>query len=488
MPYPSVSLSCFIAVVSSAAGQAATTASELKFESSNKQLESAFGWAKSQALAYSHDGTDPVGPWYEAALPGRNAFCMRDVSHQANGAAALGLNKANFNMLQRFAAAVAPERDWAGYWEIDVTGKPAPIDYVNDQDFWYNLPANFDVLDAVFRMWNWTGDDTYVVDPQFKRFFRMTSKEYIVAWQLEPERVLARPRIMNRRLVGAKNSKTRGIPSYDEGQGDFTLGVDLLAAEHLAFIDLAFLADRNQDSHLQGEYLQTAAHISELLEKYAWSTEGRHYHGRLSSTGVGHGTGDLFVLYFNATSNPDRIRGALDYLMSPAYLHGLNIELESYLPKILLNHGESAAAYERILALTDLGRMRREYPEVSFAIVDAFVAGIMGIEARRAAGQSDVTIQTTSRLLQADETATISGVHIQGGIVDVSHLGCQRTSFRNRSDKSLQWRACFWGIHEELFVNGKSTVATVDRNMKSKPMSSIAIKVAPGSEVTVSLH
>ena len=42
-----------------------------------------FAWAKEQALAYSHEG-DLVGEWYEAALPDRQAFCMRDVAHHAN--------------------------------------------------------------------------------------------------------------------------------------------------------------------------------------------------------------------------------------------------------------------------------------------------------------------------------------------------------------------------------------------------------------------
>ena len=58
--------------------------------------------SKSQALAYAHDDSDTVGPWYEAALPGRDAFCMRDVSHQTTGAAALGLYAENRNMLERF--------------------------------------------------------------------------------------------------------------------------------------------------------------------------------------------------------------------------------------------------------------------------------------------------------------------------------------------------------------------------------------------------
>ena len=457
----------------------------MTFECTNKTLQNAFAWAKSQALAYAHDGTDPVGPWYEAALPGRKAFCMRDVAHQANGAAALGLDKANLNMLRRFAAAVAPERDWAGYWEIDVTGNPAPIDYVSDQDFWYNLPANFDVLDAVFRMWLWTGDDTYVTDPQFQRLFKTTSKEYIAAWQLQPEEVLSRPRIMNRRLASGRSINQRGIPGYEEGQGTFTLGVDLLAAEYRAFMDLAYLAERDDDTQLWKAHLQTASEISELIEKYAWSSEEKHYFGLLSSNGAGQSSGDLFVLHFNATRDSVRIREALDYLKSPAYLKRINIELESYLPKLFFTYGESAAAYSRILALSDQARERREYPEVSFAVVDAFVTGVMGINVQPAKGQSVPTIQTTSRLLQEEERATIAGVHIQGGLVDVTHVGHQRTSFTNRTDKQLRWQATFHGHQDELLVNGNTARATIDRSVDSQPMSSLTVNVQPGSEMTV---
>lgn len=137
--------------------QTATPISSLQLESSDPKLVQAFQWAKSQALAYAHDHSDPVGPWYEAALPGRDSFCMRDVSHQTTGAAALGLYPENRNMLKRFAAAVSPDRDWAGYWEIDKLGQPSAADYRNDKNFWYNLPANFDLLDSIVRMWRWTG-------------------------------------------------------------------------------------------------------------------------------------------------------------------------------------------------------------------------------------------------------------------------------------------------------------------------------------------
>src|SRR5690242_6214185 len=71
---------------------------ELTFRTSDKSLQAAFDWARAQALSYVSAGGDPVGDWYEAALPGREAFCMRDLSHQAMGAHALGLHPQNRNM------------------------------------------------------------------------------------------------------------------------------------------------------------------------------------------------------------------------------------------------------------------------------------------------------------------------------------------------------------------------------------------------------
>ena len=56
------------------------------FTSSDKKLEETYKWAQQMALSYAHDRNDSVGAWYEAALPQREAFCMRDVSHQTVGA------------------------------------------------------------------------------------------------------------------------------------------------------------------------------------------------------------------------------------------------------------------------------------------------------------------------------------------------------------------------------------------------------------------
>ena len=155
--------------------------SELALNSSDARLVDAFNWAKKQALAFAFDG-DPVGPWYEAALPGREAFCMRDVAHQAMGAHALGLARHTRNMLHRFAENISDSRDWCSYWEIDRYNRPAPVDYKNDAQFWYCLPANYDVLDACHRMYVWTGDQSYLDDPVFLNFYSRTVNDFEQRW------------------------------------------------------------------------------------------------------------------------------------------------------------------------------------------------------------------------------------------------------------------------------------------------------------------
>ena len=61
-----------------------------------------FDWAVSNSNWYVGEDSDPVGPWYEAALPNRQAFCMRDVSHQCIGEELNGHGRQNANMMGKF--------------------------------------------------------------------------------------------------------------------------------------------------------------------------------------------------------------------------------------------------------------------------------------------------------------------------------------------------------------------------------------------------
>jgi len=270
---PSIRLSALLFV---AAAAAAPRESPLAFASSDARLVEAFQWAKHQALAYVFDG-DPVGPWYEAALPGRQAFCMRDVSHQAAGAHALGLAPYTYNMLRRFAENIADSRDWCSYWEINRENKPAPVDYQSDVAFWYDLPANFDVLDACLRMYRWTGDRRYIDDPVFLNFYDRSVKDYVERWQLDLDHVMKRPRPAPPPGPAARFLRSRGIPSYIEGRGWFVLGVDLLATEYAAYTAYNQVQElRGNQASAQGN-MRKAAGVKQLVNDTWWDDAARKF-------------------------------------------------------------------------------------------------------------------------------------------------------------------------------------------------------------------
>jgi hypothetical protein len=458
--------------------------SPLGFTSTNTSLQQSFEWARQQALSYTRPGAGTMGPWYEAALPGRNAFCMRDVSHQTEGAAALGLYAANRNMLGLFAQSAAKERDWAAYWEIDGNGRPSPADYLSDTDFWFNLPANFDVLDAIVRMWRWTGDDAYRDGPIFQRFFRITMGEYIKAWQLMPDTILKRPRIANQHQTDGRFVHSRGIPSYTEVSRDFIFGTDLLASEYRAIQSFHEIAASASDRELAQEMQPTADAIQSLLEGVGWSKTQNHYLGTIRADLTGTGSGDALVLYFNAAKSPAHIRGALDYLSSPQYWQHINIEEESYVPLTLFRYGRNDPAYQVLADLSSPQKARREYPEVSYSVIEALVSGVMGVQPAHKNDAFDVF--TLSRLPTEHDRATLSAVSIKQNQLDITHTGRSSTRLKNMSGPPVRWRAAFPGASSRLHVDGTTVAANHSISAGGTAISWTDVTVPPGATRVVS--
>jgi hypothetical protein len=467
-----------------AEAQPASHSTQLEFHSSNSSLDVIFRWARGQALAYVAPSSSSIGPWYEAALPGRNAFCMRDVSHQTEGATVLGLAAANRNMLGRFAASVDEKRDWAGYWEIDGEGRPSTADYVSDADFWFNLPANFDVLDAIVRMWRWTGDDTYRDDPRFREFFRRTVKDYVTHWQLQPEKILHRPRIANQRLESGRFVHSRGIPSYSEGPKDFIFGADLLAAEYRGLRSFQEIAVTPQDKALAVSAQSVADQIQQLLERIAWSQSQQHYLGVIRQDQSGFESGDAMTLYFGAAKDPDHLRGALDYISSPKYRQKINIEEESYAPLVLFRYGRTEPAYRILTDLSRPEKPRREYPEVSYAVIAALVGGTMGVTPSRSGEPFD--LQTLAQLPSAGDDASLQSLPFRNNLLDIKHTGSLSSSLSNRSGPGLRWQAVFQGTARQLKVDGKPVLANHDTLPGGMAVSRVTVTVPPGATVIVS--
>jgi hypothetical protein len=453
--------------------------SPLALETSDAALAAAFAWARSQALDYVFPASiygDPAGDWYEAALPSRFAFCMRDVSHQATGAQALGLAAFNRNMLGKFARGLSPSRDFCSYWEIDKWDRPAPVDYKNDEDFWYNLPANFDVLDACWRQYLWTGDRTYLEDPAFRTFYRLTVKDYIAAWDRDGDGIPE-----HRPEYGS-----RGLGGYDEGPfADRTAhGADLVAAQVRALDSCAGLLDLGSDPAGAEALRRRAAALRARFDDEWWSaTRSRYADFRLSDGRLAFEEefwGGVFPLYFGLIPAGPRREATLRRILED---EPEGIEVESYLPEIFYRYGADEAAYARILALADPAKKRREYPEVPFAAIGAITSGLMGVhpDARTR------TVETRSGLTGATPYAELRGLPVFDSTVTVRHEGKRKTSLTLGTGGPVFWKAVFDGAWPALEVDGAPRAASTGTDEAGRPISWVTVEISAGGAVSVSV-
>jgi len=475
-------LSLICMCFSGGAGAADEQSSSLALSSSDAQLVTCFEWAKGQALKYVRAG-DPVGLWYEAALPQREAFCMRDVSHQAAAAHTLGLAAHTRNMLRKFAVNISESKDWCSYWEINRYDQPAPVDYTNDKEFWYNLPANFDVLDACYRMYLWTHDRTYLEDPAFVAFYEHTLTDYVQRWDLSLDKVLARPRFMNRDSFDRRNShqSCRGIPSYHEGRPGMTrLGVDQLAFQAAAYRSYAQILRLQEKSDGATICLQKAMEVMQFIEEHFWDEQQNRFNELLLTDGqyITGGGMQVYLLYNDAVVWPEKIDAALRSIIEG---QRINIEMGSHYPEIFYRYGAHDDAYRWLLQLSDPGTRRREYPEVSFAVVGAIVGGLMGLEPSETQGQ----IATLPRLTEATSWAQISGVPVHGNVVDVRHNGTDETALTNRSGPTLTWTAQFPGATGQLAADDRPLETHRGMDRAGRPVVWGLVTISPGATRTI---
>jgi hypothetical protein len=459
--------------------------SRLELETPDAKLAAAFAWAKGQALDYAFPASaydDPVGDWYEAALPSRFAFCMRDVSHQATGAHLLGLAAFNRNMLGKFARGIAAARDYCSYWEIDKWNRPAPVDYKNDKDFWYNLTANFDVLDACWRQFLWTGDRTYLEDPAFLAFYRQSVEDYVKAWDKDRDGVPE-----HRPEYGS-----RGLGGYDEGPfSDKALyASDLIAAMARAFDGYAAILWARGKAWGAGvgpiDLERRAKALRRSYEGWWNETKGQFADGRVQSGALVFQDliwNGVFPLYFDFIPAGPR-RDTTLRRIAEATPEG--IEIESYLPEILYRYGKDEAAYTRLLALADPAKARREYPEVSFSVIGALGMGLFGLTPSDSKGPA---FESRSHLTPETEWAELRSVPLAGAVVDIRHDGKSRTSLRVRSGRVKLWVPSFDGDWDRLLVNGVARKAISQRDRWSgRPITMTLIEgITEGSTVVVSV-
>jgi hypothetical protein len=446
----------------------------LSLATTDSLLAESFRWAAQQAMAYVHDGSDPVGLWYEAALPRREAFCMRDVAHQSTGAQLLGLAAHNKNMLRKFAENISETKDWCSYWEINRYDLPAPVDYRNDKEFWYNLPANYDVLDACYRQYLWTGDPDYLEDAQFVNFYERSIEDYTARWQLGLNDIRHRERWLNTPQPLDSTDYfhiARGLPSYEEGNPiTLQVGADLLGFQYRAYLSWANMLDLTHNK----DKAAVQRHRAEKLQQYfvqKWLNDSTKtfYQARFSDQGFVTRPSQ-FLLYTGIAHTDHLYKKEVARLVN---FGKTNIESQSYLPLILFRYDENKAAYEHILDLSAPEKERRQYPEVSFAVIEAIVCGLAGVQAY--AGNQQIT--TLNRLPDEKQQINLNNIPVFGGEVTVSHISPSSSSLENNTGNTVYWKAEFYGNHEFILINGTEHKAQHELTLGDQEISFVVVPV-----------
>jgi hypothetical protein len=460
--------------------------SDIQFDSSDRKLAEGFNWAKTEALSYAHDH-GPIGPWYEAALPERNAFCMRDVSHMSTGAHLLGLGSHNRNMLRQFALHVSASKKWASWWEITSSGQPAPVDYKSDSDFWYCLPANFDVLNACYRQWLWSRDPAYTEDEAFLNYYRSTVTSYVDAWDSNHDGLLEHHPAYGH----------RGIATYDEDlEHEVMVGADLVAAQYAAYRDYAAISrSRNQDN-AASEFDRKARDLRTLYNAKWWDDAHGEFYGALLNDGkfhsgmkVGSGASALaFPLYFGIIEKGTKTTAALDRLERRVGLNSAadagkigGVEGLTYLADIFYAYGRSQSAYRVLEALIDPGLKRRTYPEVSFTVIGNIGAGLMGI-----CPLPGNQVETFSCLTGETSWAEIRNVPVGPNRIAIHHEGNNSTRLENLSGPEVSWRASFPG-RGRILVDDKQVPSTTGARSGGVEATACNVLVATGRTASVRL-
>jgi len=194
------------------------------------------------------------------------------------------------------------------------------------------------------------------------------------------------------------------------------------------------------------------------------------------------GAGDALVLYFGAAKNPAHLRDALDYLSSPSYWQHINIEEESYVPLTLFRYGRDDAAYQVLIDISGPQKACREYPEVSYSVIEALVSGVMGLEPAHEGEAFDVL--TLSRLPSNHDRATLSTLSIRKNHLDITHTGRSWTRMKNVSGPAVRWRAAFSGKASRLYLDG-TAVAVKQSTLAGGAVISWADVTVPSGAVRV---
>lgn len=442
------------------------------FKSSDKFLEERFQWAKEMALSYAHQGEDKVGLWYEAALPERDSFCIRDVSHQIHGATYLGLDGHSKNMLEKFVANISPARDYCTFWEIDKENRPTAVDYTNDQDFWYVLLANFELIVACYQQYCYTGDLELINGLAFDHFFQLTLKEYSNQWDLDNDGILEHYDSYGR----------RGLASYNEVDTSVLQGGDMLAVQHAAYLAYSkiMLINGNQEQATLYQEKATQLQNHYLTEWFNPKTET--FYGAKQEDGSFYPDyyeeGNFLPIYFQLFKADSQLEQAIGQLKANPVK---NVEGLTYMAQTFYHYDKVADGWNYLQQLMAPELERNDYPEVSYSIIANYVSGIMGLKV------TDYLRFEIRNNCQIEAVTEIEKLPLFNGYVMVRYASKKQVEIQYIGSESPICKVTFEGDYQQCQVDDETIEMTNGTDRNGQNLSQIELSLGTDQVYRISV-
>ena len=408
----------------------------MKLQSSNKFLESAFAWAVDKTAAFVITGTkngdinkgegnkwygpngktikSPTEPWAEpkdykpcfwAGYFDRTAYYIRDFVHQASGAYYVGLEEEIFNMYYTFVSNASEKTGWFAPWAFNFDGSIYYMDTPNYDRFVREITAQFELCEKAYKLYLLTGDKRYAEDDVIFNFIEKTMTVFID------------------NLDGTVLKEKNGIP---EGKGDiFEISAtynergfkaaeagDSIAAMYQAILSYAnILKIRGSQKEAEKqfsraeelkEYFNNEWSVVGSSDMYAYAIDtkgGKRYKWQKKGTEIHGGETLKFIPLKGITYPGERNEKLLDYIhnceLNPETRED-NIESLTYLPDLFFRHNRSEEAWhwmKYIISQKDLPHEHKsqgtnaDYPEISFTLISQVIEGLMGISVNAVTGE-----------------------------------------------------------------------------------------------------
>lgn len=481
----------------------------MKLQSNNKFLESAFEWAVNKTNAFVVTGTkngdinkgegnkwygpdgrtikSPTEPWAQpqdykpafwAGYFDRTAFYIRDFAHQASGAYYVGLEEEIFNMYYTFVSGASEKTGWFAPWAFNFDGSVYYMDTPNYKRFVREITAQFELCEKAYSLYLLTGDKRYAEDSVIFNFIEKSLTVFID------------------NLDGTVLKEKNGIPegkgnifeissTYNERGFKAAEAGDCIAAMYqaiLSYANILKIRGNTEESEIQfkraeelREYFNKEWSVVKGTDMFAYAIDDKgkkHYKWKKMGKEIHGGETLKFIPLKKLAYEGERNDKLLDYIqeceLNPKTRED-NIESFTYLPDIFFRHGRSEEAWhwmKHIISQKDLLHEHKsqgtngDYPEISFTFISQVIEGLMGITVDAAKGEISVNPCLPNEI----DDVKIYGLRFGEYSVDVL-IESDNVTLKNKGKKPVKW--CYETEGERTYstVNPdeiiKSTAVTI---------------------------